>query len=75
MARKKSPAVIRETKRLGKEIQTRRLAHGLTQETLAEAVNLSVEMIKVIEQGRGAPGFESLIKITRTLGIKIVYKG
>lgn len=54
-------------KTLGKKIQRKRKALGLTQEDVAERVGISVAYMGFIEQGRYAPSLEVLEKIARAL--------
>lgn len=52
---------------LGKKIQKRRKAVGLTQEELAERINISRAYVGFIEQGRYAPSLEVIEKIAKAL--------
>lgn len=54
-------------KLLGKRIQKMRKMAGLTQEELAEKVNVSRAYIGYIEQARNTPSLELLEKIARIL--------
>ncbi len=54
-------------KTLGKRIQKRRRAIGMTQEEVAEKVGISGGYLGFIEQGRSAPSLEVLEKIARAL--------
>lgn len=56
---------------LGKRIQKVRKSTGLTQEELAEKVNVSRAYIGYIEQARNTPSLELLQKIARALRIDI----
>lgn len=58
-------------KTLGKKIQRRRKALKLTQEQLAEKVNISLVYLGYIEQGRYVPSVAVLSKIARVLKIKL----
>lgn len=58
-------------KLLGKKIQKQRKTIGLTQEKLAEKVNVSRAYIGYIEQARNTPSLELLQKIAKTLKIDI----
>ncbi len=52
---------------LGKKIQKKRNERGLTQEELADKVNVSRAYIGYIEQGRNTPSLEVVEKIARVL--------
>ena len=54
---------------LGIKIQEARERKHMTQETLAEAVNYSVDHISVIERGQKSPRLEKLIDIANTLDV------
>ncbi len=58
-------------KKVGRRIQKRRQEIGLTQEELAEKVNLSRAYIGFIEQGRSTPSLEVLSKIAKTLKVNV----
>jgi len=58
-------------KLLGKRVQKRRKLMGLTQEDLAEKVNVSRAYIGYIEQARNTPSIELLEKIARVLRVNI----
>lgn len=53
------------------DIQAARESLGLTQEELAEKIDVSVESIRAIEQNRRAPSLLMLYKICRALNVKI----
>jgi DNA-binding XRE family transcriptional regulator len=55
---------------LGKKIQKARKHLGITQEKLAEKVQVTTTYIGFIEQGRYAPSLEVLNKIAKSLGVK-----
>ena len=56
---------------LGKRIQRIRKSTGLTQEELAEKVNVSRAYIGYIEQARNTPSLELLEKIAKVLRVDI----
>lgn len=58
-------------KLLGKKVQKQRKLIGLTQEELAEKVNVSRAYIGYIEQARNTPSIELLEKIAKVLRIDI----
>ena len=59
------------TIKIGKNIQEIRKSNGYTQETLAEAIEVSVRHISDIEQDRAKPSYEILIKICNIFNIGI----
>ncbi len=65
--RKNSPL----PKSIGKNLRRARKGAGLTQERLAEKVNVSTSYIGFIEQGRSTPSLEVLVKIAKALRINI----
>ena len=54
-------------KKIGKRVQKKRIKHKMTQEQLAEALNLSSGYISEIETGRKQAGLIVLIKISEIL--------
>ena len=58
-----------DQKAIGKRIKSAREKKGLTQEQLAEQVNLSPMHISVIERGNKLPRLETLIKIANLLDV------
>jgi len=56
---------------VSKRIQKQREALKLTQEALAEKLNLSPTMIQSIEQGRRYPSLPTLFYVCQFLGIEI----
>ena len=58
-----------DQKAIGKRRKSAREKKGLTQEQLAEQVNLSPMHISVIERGNKLPRLETLIKIANVLDV------
>ena len=56
-------------KKFGKRLKTLRRQAGLTQEQLAEATNISVDFISLVERGINAPSFDNLEKLAKALGV------
>lgn len=54
------------------KIQKYRIAQGLTQENLAERVDLSVSHISEIENGKKRPSLKTLEKIAAALDVSLV---
>lgn len=57
--------------RVGKNIQRQRKLQGLTQEALAEIVNVNRAYIGHIEQGRRTPSLTMLDKIAKALKVPV----
>ena len=57
--------------KLGSRIREERKKVGLTQEKLAECVELSTDYIGYIERGKQAPYLKTLEKIAAALGIEV----
>lgn len=60
-------------KPMGKRIKAARENKGLTQEQLAEKLDLSVQHISVIERGVKAPRLETFIKLANELDVNADY--
>ena len=58
--------------KLGSRIRRERQSRGLTQEQLAERVDISVNFMSLIENGRNM-SVETLISIANTLGVTVDY--
>lgn len=56
-------------KDLGERIKQRRKQMGITQEKLAEAMDVSIQMISNLEQGKKAIRPENLVKLCNVLRI------
>jgi len=56
-------------RRLGERVRVRRRERGLTQESLAEALDISVAYVSLIERGDRNPPFTTVVAIARALGI------
>ena len=54
-------------KRIGENLRARRLRENLSQQTLAERSDVSLNAVKNLESGRGA-SVHSLVSVCRTLG-------
>lgn len=59
--------------KIGKKIKEERLKHQLTQERLAELVDVTPAFIGHIERGERSLSLITLIKISRCLGVTIDY--
>jgi transcriptional regulator with XRE-family HTH domain len=56
---------------LGKKLQKRRKELGFTQESFAEAMDVSANSVKYIEQGRRIPSLPMLMRLVRALKLKL----
>jgi transcriptional regulator with XRE-family HTH domain len=45
----------------------------MTQEQFAEALNISVDFLSLMERGRNAPSFETLDRIAKRLRVPVGY--
>ncbi len=57
--------------RVGKKIQEERLALGMSQDILAEALSVTRQALSRWENGLSAPSIDSLITLSRIFGISI----
>ena len=62
-----------DLKDIGKRIQQKRKQSGLTQEQLAEKMNVSVQMISNLERGNKAVRIENLINLCQILSVSTDY--
>jgi len=58
---------------LGKRIREERLKLNLTQEALAESINLTTAYVGQIERGERNLTLENLIKVSNRLGVTVDY--
>jgi transcriptional regulator with XRE-family HTH domain len=58
-----------ELRRLGDRVREQRRNRGLTQEALAEALDLSVAYVSLIERGGRNPPYTTVVAIARALGV------
>jgi DNA-binding XRE family transcriptional regulator len=64
--------VMKSTRELlGGRIKELRKVRGLTQDQLAEKVELATRYISLIEVGRSSPSLETMESIARALGVEI----
>ena len=62
-----------DLKGIGKRIQTIRKQQGLTQEQIAEMMNVSVQMVSNLERGNKSIRIENLINLCKILKISTDY--
>ena len=55
---------------MGKKIQSIRKAKGLTQERLAELIDIETPSLSYLETGKYAPSVETLQKLSKVLNVK-----
>ena len=60
-------------KEIGRRINTRRKQLGITQESLAESLDVSIQMISNLEQGKKAIRPENLVKLCNSLDVSADY--
>ena len=60
-------------KKMGNRISTRRRIMGMTQETLAEMMDVSTQMISNLETGKKAIRPENLVKLCNVLDVSADY--
>jgi transcriptional regulator with XRE-family HTH domain len=58
-------------RKFGKRLKLLRKYRGLTQEQLAERLELSVEMVSFMERGIHAPSFETLSRLAEVLSLPV----
>ena len=58
-----------ELRRLGERVREERRSRGLTQEALAESLELSVAYVSLIERGGRNPPYTTVVAIARALGV------
>jgi transcriptional regulator with XRE-family HTH domain len=56
-------------RRLGERVRTHRQERGLTQEDLAESLDLSVAYVSLIERGGRNPPYTTVVEIAHALGV------
>nr|HID14285.1 XRE family transcriptional regulator [Anaerolineae bacterium] len=57
--------------RFGHRLTRLRKQRGLTQEGLAEAANVSIDFISLMERGQRAPSFDTLDRLAGALGVTV----
>jgi transcriptional regulator with XRE-family HTH domain len=58
-------------RQFGKKLRSFRKMRGMTQEQFAEALDISVDFLSLVERGVNAPSFESIEAFSITLGIPV----
>lgn len=58
-----------DLRRLGERIREHRHSKSLTQENLAQALDLSVAYVSLIERGGRNPPYTTVLAIARALGV------
>lgn len=70
---KKDLSLIKsDIRRIGALLQKRRKELGWTQEEFSEFIDVSINSIKYIEQGRRIPSLPMLLRMTKALELKIL---
>ena len=60
-----------DLRKLGERVRETRRSRGLTQEALAEALDLSVAYVSLIERGGRNPPYTTVVAIARALGVQV----
>ncbi len=55
----------------GKKIRQLRIAKALSQEALAEAAEVSVDFLSLIERGKTSPSFKTLPRLAKALDVRM----
>jgi transcriptional regulator with XRE-family HTH domain len=55
----------------GERLRSLRKQRGLTQESLAEALGVSVDLVSMIERGLRAPSFDTLERLADALSVRV----
>jgi transcriptional regulator with XRE-family HTH domain len=58
-------------RRIGAAVRQQRQLHGLSQEALAESVELSTHFIGLVERGQQLPSLTTLLALSRVLGVTL----
>jgi transcriptional regulator with XRE-family HTH domain len=58
-----------ELRKLGDRVREQRRSRGMTQEALAEALDLSVAYVSLIERGGRNPPYTTVVSIARALDV------
>jgi transcriptional regulator with XRE-family HTH domain len=58
-------------RRLGENVRARRRDRGLTQGALAEALDLSVAYVSLIERGGRNPPYTTVVAVAKALGVTV----
>jgi len=64
-------ATLRE--KFGRRLREIRAQRRMTQEQFAEALDISVDFLSLIERGRNAPSFETLDKMAKRLKVSAAH--
>jgi transcriptional regulator with XRE-family HTH domain len=60
-----------ELRRLGERLSARRHQAGLTQASLAEAMDISVAYVSLLERGGRNPPYTTVVALARALGVPL----
>jgi transcriptional regulator with XRE-family HTH domain len=64
-------SIVKAHKKIGENVRKFRKQRGMTQEKLAEKANLHSVYISQVERADRAITIETLLKITKALGVKL----
>lgn len=57
--------------KFGRHLRKIRLERGMSQERFAEMLDISVDLLSLIERGRNAPSFETLERVAKRLRVSV----
>lgn len=57
--------------KFGRHLRDIRMGRRMTQEQFAEALDLSVDFLSLVERGRNAPSFSTLEKMSKRLKVPV----
>jgi transcriptional regulator with XRE-family HTH domain len=57
--------------KFGKRLRTLRKQRDLTQDQLAEAADISVDFLSLVERGKNAPSFKTLRRLATALEVEV----
>lgn len=66
--------VLEQIREISSLLQDQRRKLGLTQEALAEKLDISVNTVKYIEQGRRAPSLVMMLRIAVVLKLRLSFQ-
>lgn len=65
------PNIMTNTRQVGEKLKSIRVLRNITIAELAERAGMTEEVISLIEEGRELPSLSPLIKIARSLGVRL----
>lgn len=62
--------MVRLEESFGRKVQALRTGTGMTQSQLAEAIDMSVEWVRRIENGGASPSFDTIAALAKALNVR-----